>query len=825
MTSPRTIRRLAWGAACLGVLLVLIGALILHWPGSRAIIDERQERRDLAAPLPRPGATLEQTFTAQHDQLTAVEVVIARWSDAGSQVEDGHTFLHLSLLDSDGRLLREAQWASNSLAHEQALHWRFEVLPDSAGEPFTLRVEGSEGNRAGVWAYSLDGYPRGELRVNGTGRDGDLAFKTFYASPSWDSLATLGSLIGDNWGLFGLMVLVLVGPGLLILPALPGRVDPAAKLSIAVAGSLALTPLSWLWLSTVGGRWKATFLWLALIVVTGIGLWRLARRRPRLRFSVEGLLLAAILLAGLGVRLLAIRDLALPAWVDSPQHWLISQLMAESGRVPVDYRPWMPVDRFWYHFGFHSLAASLHMLAGIPIERIMLVGGQFLNALVPLSVYGATVLMGGRRRAGLLAAFTVALLTVFPAFYTSWGRYTQLSGMLILGPLMGVAYRLFQIWGRRWRVVGGGLVWVALALGGLFVVHARVWVYGVVWVALLSAGLVRRVRRRPDALRFLTRTLVPLAAGSLLAAGPWFVRVGRSVLLPQLIRRANTASSGSYNAIPWGYVNFGWEPVWFGLAGAAALVSVALLWRRGKASDRLPLVLFGWVAAMLAVVNVGRLGVPLGGLVNNNTLVISLFLPVAVLIGWLVDQVVEWSARHVAGRTTTAAVLGGLIAVGGLYGANQQINVLNDDTILVWPDDLALLERVEQTLPADALVAVNGWLWLQPGNWAGRDGGYWLLPLTGRDSTMPPIGYGLDPEYRDWVNGVNAEMAELDDWSSSEAADFLQQQGITHVFIGGRGGILKPEQLAANPRFRCLDSSGAAWLFEVLEPRVHPGTD
>ena len=102
MTSPRTIRRLAWGAACLGVLLVLIGALILHWPGAAgAIIDERQERRDLAAPLPRPGATLEQTFTAQHDQLTAVEMVIARWSDAGSQV--GGRAQHSSTLSTPGQ--------------------------------------------------------------------------------------------------------------------------------------------------------------------------------------------------------------------------------------------------------------------------------------------------------------------------------------------------------------------------------------------------------------------------------------------------------------------------------------------------------------------------------------------------------------------------------------------------------------------------------------------------------------------------------------------------------------------------------------------------
>jgi hypothetical protein len=107
---------------------------------------------------------------------------------------------------------------------------------------------------------------------------------------------------------------------------------------------------------------------------------------------------------------------------------------------------------------------------------------------------------------------------------------------------------------------------------------------------------------------------------------------------------------------------------------------------------------------------------------------------------------------------------------------------------------------------------------LQPGNWAGWDGGYWLLPLTGRASTMPPIGYGLETSYRDRVNNLNAEMVEIDDWSSTEAADFLLSQGVTHVFIGGRGGTMQPEEMAANPRFRPLDNSGAAWLFQVLEP-------
>ena len=669
------------------------------------------------------------------------------------------------------------------------------------------------GNRATVWAYSLDGYSRGEMLSNGGVQPGDLRFETVYRYRLPAALRDLVLLGSGHLGLAALMALMLFLPGLamlsLVAPAgLGGRVagrDPAVRLGLALAASLICLPLAWLWMSQAGGRWSGVSLWSGVVVAELLIL--LHRRRPApprrpLRLSWETMALAGVLALGLAVRLVAIRDLVLPAWVDSPQHYLISRMMAESGVVPENYRPWMPVDRFWYHFGYHALTASLQMMGGGAIERIMLVGGQILNGLAPLSVYTGTVLLTGRRRAGVIAAFWVALPALFPAYFVSWGRYTQLSGLLILAPLIGLGYRFFARVGERsfiatfQRVLPMGLL-----LGGLFTVHSRVWIYAMVWMAVAAAGA-----RRPGSSGGLGRPAVWWGAIMAVAAGlaaPWLVRVWRLVLLPMLSQAGALGSAGSYNAVQWAYLNFGWERAWYALAGAGLLWG---LWRR-----RRPVLLLGaWVVGVLALINLADLW-----LVNNDTWLISLFVPVGMIIGWFLDD--SWRLLGRRGLPRWLVLCGSTAAVicCALFGVRQGAGVVNVETVLARPDDLALIDATAALLPADALVAVNGWQWLGESNWAGPDGGYWLMPLTGLQSTMPPIGYGFENENRQRVNAFYDELLQVEDWLSAETLSLFRERGVTHIFIGERGGALRPEALVNSPHYRLLDSNGAAWLFEL----------
>ncbi|MBX7253656.1 MAG: hypothetical protein K1X50_16870, partial [Candidatus Promineofilum sp.] len=520
-------------------------------------------------------------------------------------------------------------------------------------------------------------------------------------------------------------------------------------------------------------------------------------------------LLLLLLLAALALRFVAVRDLAFPPWVDSSRHALITAVMASTGRAPDGYAPYLPVETFPYHFGFHTLSAGLALLTGWALPGLLLTLGQLLNGLLPLSVYAAGRLATGRRAVGLLAAFLVALPFFFPGYYVTWGRLTQLAAMVIMPVLLALTWRLGRGGARFWPLVG-------VLAAGLFLIHFRVFLFYVPFAAL--ALVVQVVGRR---------------AGPLLGAGA----MALLLVLPRLVRLlAETdplatfgQSQPGYNDFPSGYVTTGWERLYLALAAAAALVVlVAVLRRRRWAA--FPALLLVWVAALFLLLAGDRLGLPETLVVNLNSMYITLFLPLSLLLSivtvaigdkvgaWLGTGTAPGESRQSALRFALswllpllAGVALGLLAV---FGARQQANIVNPETILALPADQPALDWMAVNLPADARVAVNAWQWLGA-TWAGSDGGAWIVPLTGRQTTTPPVDHIYDAGLFAEVRAFNEAAAAITDWSDPAAADWLRGQGVSHVYAGQRGGPFDPAQLSRNPGLTLLYQNEGAFLFAV----------
>jgi len=80
--------------------------------------------------------------------------------------------------------------------------------------------------------------------------------------------------------------------------------------------------------------------------------------------------------------------------------------------------------------------------------------------------------------------------------------------------------------------------------------------------------------------------------------------------------------------------------------------------------------------------------------------------------------------------------------------------------------------------------------------------------------------YGfVSPEYIAEVNALAtpiaspalARQALLDD---EEVRRLLDERGVTHLYIGARGGSIRPGMLLDNPCWRLVYSNGAVWIFE-----------
>lgn len=784
-------------------LSVVLGLRLAQPADPLVALDQNQPRLDQAAPIPQGRSSLAQTFVAAHNGLSAVELLAVVHAPASPQ----STF-KLSLLDANRIVIDTADF--QGFQPNDSLRLDFSPQPHSGGQTYQLLLEGSPDNTSTVWAYSLNGYEPGSLSLGGASILGDLRFSTSYTYLWKDMLQDVAVSLG-RLGTFAIPLwLILFAPGLLWLDLMNRlhrfRLSPWVHWGMALGLSLALLPLAWLWITVLGLHTGAMALGAVylLIGVTVIGRYLvslLRRRLPWVPPSIHDLSMLFILGLSLTTSLLATRDLAFPPWVDSPHHFIIARLLVETGRIPTNYLPLLPVDQFVYHFGFHALVVSFHWLTSQTLLEAFLFLGQILNGLAPLAVYTFVTGLTTRPRAGLVAAFFVGLVSLFPGYYLSWGRYTQLTGMLIFAPALAAFWNA--------AVSGddnppahrpGEIITAALLAAGLLLTHYRLFIFYLIFAVVALVAGNKRGRQQ----------VILAAAFSVLLLFPRLLRLGFQALWPALTSSPGLAAPTGYNNFPVNYFQSNLEKGWILIA------LVAAGWGLLRLNQSIILTV-GWVAATFAFLNIG----PGTWVANNNSWAITLFLPGSLALGWGMDQWLELIGRllnmnwfrRTLGFGMLAFVAGGM-AYAGVQGLRVHISIANPATILATSEDATALTWIQQHISEDSLFFINGWNW-QHGLWAGPDGGSWIWPLTGRQTTLPPVDYSFQEEWALEIRTFNEKAMQISDWNTPEALALLQAAGVTHIFIGAKGGNLKPEMFTQSPNYRLLYTNGAAWVFEL----------
>jgi hypothetical protein len=161
-----------------------------------------------------------------------------------------------------------------------------------------------------------------------------------------------------------------------------------------------------------------------------------------------------------------------------------------------------------------------------------------------------------------------------------------------------------------------------------------------------------------------------------------------------------------------------------------------------------------------------------------------------------------------------AAVAGAAVR----HGIQAQVGIVNPATVLATRNDREALAWTAANVAPGAVFLVNGWNW-QGELWASSDSGAWLTPLTGQATTLPPLDYSFGPpEWRQGVEAFNREVGAMDTADQAPDLELLARRGVTHVFIGARGGPLRPEVFVSSAGFRLLFTNGAGWVFAVGAP-------
>lgn len=644
------------------------------------------------------------------------------------------------------------------------------------------------------------------------------------------------------------VALLLFAPGYLLERALPGPRPPTvARLAVWLALSLSVVPLLYQWA------------WVARLPLGDLALWGTAAAlaaaalaaawrdlgSPLPPASPEGVWAAALTAAIVGatvvIRLAHIEGLALPPWVDSVHHALMVRLAAETGSAPVSLEPYMPVRDLPYHWGYHVVIATAMRLGGTGLPETLLLSGQLLNALHALTAASLAVALWRRPAAGPVAALVAGLVSLMPAYYLSWGRYTQLAGLLMVPGLAVIWQQGLAGRGRGWWAAA------ALALAGLNLVHFRVLLLAGALLAALS--LAWAVGTPWAALRGRVAAALAAILAAVALTAPWLALLAGRALLPALAD-GGLAGGGSYNALNEGLLWAEPNRLLAALAMAGGLVGLAL--RRAAAATLalwvglMALMANPWLLAYLLV----ALGLALGGaavarrspalvgaglalllsaalgpppyfwLITNDVVAISLFLPFAALIGG--GAAVLYGRLGALGPAAARALPWAwavALAAAGVWGASAMgSRVLNQTTVLARPADRAAIAWAAASTPPDARFLVNAAPWL-PTARRGADGGWWLLPLAGRATTMPPVLYVYGPpDYVARVNAVADAVIGYAPGREQAILDLIAAEGVTHIYLTEGVGPLTAAIFAGRPGFTQVYAQDGVTIFAVDAP-------
>lgn len=783
-----------------------------------------------------PGSRLGQTFSSSLDGLQAVSIYLQ-----SNAVPQGA--LRLRVYAANAAPLAFSSPAAGSPLAEAAvdlaqqsgaseLTFSFPPLESTAAHDLYLELELVASADAGleISIGPADSYLDGALYSNDAAQEAQLTFRLAYDR----SRAALGFArdvaSGTVW--IGLGMLLALLPGWALLDLLPGGLLPdslAARLGLASGLGMAVYPLLLQWCWVFGWQPGALAAWGPALLA---GVYLLVRRRRlAARLDKPGSLALGLLLLSVFTRAGAVHGLPVPTWGDSYQHSLITQLILDHGGLFQSWQPYTELPTFTYHFGFHSFAAVLSWVSGLAAPQAVLWAGQAAGILAVLALVPLAEKIGQTGWAAPAVILLIALLSPMPAFYANWGRYTQLAGQVILPVFLWLCAGLLapatvpsQPNRDRQRLAA----LLAVAAAGLALTHLRVLILAALYPIVqlfISLGTPGRLRR-----------LVWLAGAGLVGFIfylPWFINSFGGRLVSIFVQQVSTPLSvvrQSLGEIDWSLDLGQFLPPWLWLMLAVSLGWS--VWRR----LRLSLPLLVWSALALLAANPQWLDLPGSAVIGAFTLYIAAYLPLGILAGALLgsglaavfDRPPNQDPTHLAAPVWLRAGILVCLLLAGLAGARLRLADIRPQVyaLVTRPDERASL-WLQANLPAQSRLLVNAFPAFYGSAVVGADGGWWLPLLAQRPTTLPPINYTFEaepwPGYRQAVNGLVADIARLGIDHPQVLAE-LQQQGVTHLYLGQRQGglnnpgppLLQAAALQESPYFNPIYHQDRVWIFEVL---------
>ena len=491
---------------------------------------------------------------------------------------------------------------------------------------------------------------------------------------------------------------------------------------------------------------------------------RLEPASKKIAFSLLTILSLSILL-----RLVFVSQALLPPYFDSAQHYLlIKQFMgndATESFTPTRY----------YHTGFHILTAFITSTFNGNIARTMLIIGQMILAVMPISLYFPIKHETKSNAAGIFAVILSACGWYMPAHAVNWGKYPALMSLGLIPFVLSLAYLL----ARNKNVLPSNklrILYVMLAISILVTVlaHSRALViFGIAFLAWIISAWRQRFSQWQRSLIFIGVVIV--------------------VVLEIVFIQRQTIFAPLFDP----YLRTG---VWI-----TALVFFLSIF----AHKVYPQAAFACIVAICLLLV--SLFIPVTGfipgygdltLLDRPFVEMTLFLPLS-LLGGLGLAGLEKSLRHAQIKRVSQ---NGVVVI--FAGAFIVVNAFSTITlhpsaccVIAGNDDVAAIDWMDTHLPSDARIGISTTALKVFASesfegYAGGDAGTWITPLTGRVTV--PLLHDLD-------------------FNRQAVLDLLCQTDVSHLYVGEIGQTFDHARLSNRPEwYKLILSMPRVKVYEVV---------
>jgi hypothetical protein len=602
--------------------------------------------------------------------------------------------------------------------------------------------------------------------------------------------------------LFSTSIAVFLGlflPGLSIHIWLPRKSSPAADLVAIIGTSISLVGLILLLSSYFSFRITDTLILILYLACLLSCISRLIIFHFKFKWSSDLSITIGLLAGVLLLRFYQIRGVVLPPWVDSIHHVLITKVILENGSIPGTLAPYLSVP-FSYYFGFHGVAALVSHLGNLPAEKTILILGQLLNACMPLAIFRLGHALWNDRTKALIAALLVAFFSQMPAYYVTWGRYTLLTGMIMLSLAMAELVEA-----NRDKFTAGNFGVLVLTVIGLALSHYFCLVLFAVFLVLylpyvyFSSG----------------RQLAPAHKNSLLAVLLAFI-----LLSPWLIQAYRLSGYNTAFNLTLPSISNGWQSIQtnaeylFRLAGPLRnyfFLGLGILGIIPTMINRHSRILGIWgVIILIAALPVG-LKLPN---IRPDHMIIVLFLPLSLSTAYLLGYLGDFISKYMRHEKVRAAILSLPIIGLCIWGIWDTRSIINPTTILATKADVSAIQWIDQYVDPDARFLINAVNW-QNAIYRGVDGGYWLLPLTGRFTIPPPVIFTWGD--KDTTRSINAMAKSISAIKTCDSVFWtvVANGKFTHLYIKDGAGSMQKEGFISCPGINRIYSDVGITVYQI----------